>query len=122
VLVIAMTNRIELIDPAILRRGRFDHIIEVPMASVTEIRFLLDHLLAKIPCADDLKLQAYAESLAGRPLSDVSFLIREAARVTAKSGRDAIDHAAVDTALADMNDAVRTAPKKREIGFTARQD
>jgi len=119
VLVVAMTNRIELIDPAILRRGRFDHIIEVPMASMVEVRYLLDHLLAQKPCAGDLDSQSYATALAGRPLSDVRFLIREAARLTARAGKDAIDHQTIRAALAEMNDAVRAPPKKRSIGFTA---
>lgn len=119
VLVVAMTNRIELIDPAMLRRGRFDHVIEVPMASVVEVRYLLDHLLAQKPCAGDLDSQSYAVALAGRPLSDVSFLIREAARLTAKTGKVAIDDHTIRTALAEINNAVRGARQMRSIGFTA---
>jgi SpoVK/Ycf46/Vps4 family AAA+-type ATPase len=53
VLIVAMTNRIEMIDPAILRRGRFDHIIEVGPASEEEVKSLLCvfHAMADtIPC------------------------------------------------------------------------
>jgi SpoVK/Ycf46/Vps4 family AAA+-type ATPase len=119
VLVVAMTNRIELIDPAILRRGRFDHVIEVPMASAVEVRYLLDHLLAQRPCASDVDPKSYAIALAERPLSDVGFLIREAARLTARAGKDAIDHQTIRAALAEMNHNVRGKPQKQRIGFTA---
>jgi cell division protease FtsH len=44
VLIIAMTNLIEVIDPAILRRGRFDHIIEVGMPSREDVASLVDSL------------------------------------------------------------------------------
>jgi len=41
VLIVAMTNRIDMIDSAILRRGRFDHVIKVDMASQIEVESLL---------------------------------------------------------------------------------
>src|SRR5262249_49403439 len=44
VLVVAMTNRIDMIDPAVLRRGRFDHVIKVEMASKAEVSDLLQKL------------------------------------------------------------------------------
>jgi cell division protease FtsH len=47
VLIVAMTNRIELIDPAILRRGRFDHLVTVSMASEEEVRSLLEKLIGE---------------------------------------------------------------------------
>ncbi|MDR2788655.1 MAG: ATP-binding protein, partial [Candidatus Accumulibacter sp.] len=48
VLIIAMTNRIDMIDPAIQRRGRFDHVIKVDFASEAEIQSLLDKLLSSL--------------------------------------------------------------------------
>jgi cell division protease FtsH len=49
VLIVAMTNRIEMIDPAILRRGRFDHVIKVDFASEVEVLSLLEKLLSTLP-------------------------------------------------------------------------
>ncbi|MEZ4285758.1 MAG: AAA family ATPase [Nitrospira sp.] len=49
VLIIAMTNRIDMIDPAILRRGRFDHVIKVDYASEMEVMSLLENLLRPFP-------------------------------------------------------------------------
>lgn len=56
VLIIAMTNMIEVIDPAILRRGRFDHILKVGMPSWDEVKALIEFLLSKLPKVVDLNL------------------------------------------------------------------
>lgn len=86
VLIIGMTNRIDMIDPAILRRGRFDHVIEVGYATRQEITDLLKSLLAKIPIDEDMKLENLANDLVGHPLSDVAFVVREGARLAARNG------------------------------------
>jgi len=86
VLIIGMTNRIEMIDPAILRRGRFDHIVEIGMPSATEIKSALKALLNNLPVSKDIDLEIIVNQLKDRPLSDAAFVIREAARLSAKSG------------------------------------
>jgi cell division protease FtsH len=117
VLIIAMTNVIEMIDPAILRRGRFDHVIKVDMASEPEVRSLLLNLLDKLPRASNIDVAELAKSLTGRPLSDVSFVVREAARLAAKAGKQRVDQESVASALAST--AARGAkPAPRKIGFT----
>jgi Cdc6-like AAA superfamily ATPase len=115
VLIIAMTNLIELIDPAILRRGRFDHIIEVGMPSRGEVKSLLDSLLGKIPTADDIDISPLLEALTGKPLSDAAFVVREAARLAAKAGKSQIDQDSITSALASLP---KDKDKKgRRIGF-----
>ena len=86
VLIIGMTNLIDLIDPAILRRGRFDHIIEVGMPSKDEVASLVESLLSKLPKSSDLVLDGIIDHLTGKALSDTAFVIREAARLSAKAG------------------------------------
>jgi len=115
VLIIAMTNLIELIDPAILRRGRFDHIIEVGMPSRGEVKSLLNSLLGKIPTADNIDISPLLKTLTGKPLSDAAFVVREAARLAAKAGKSHIDQDSITSALASL-------PKDKEkkggrIGF-----
>lgn len=99
VLIIGMTNRIEIIDPAILRRGRFDHVISVDMPMEEEVRALLLKLFSERPHEPSISLDEAVKVLVGRPLSDVSFLVREAARITAKAGKDRIDNANIQEAL-----------------------
>lgn len=116
VLVIGMTNRIEMIDPAILRRGRFDHVIEVPMATEQEVEALLSKLISERPCAEDLDISKAAKQLAGRPLSDVSFSVREASRLTAKSGKTRIEDELLQHAVTET--VSRGKPTtQRKIGF-----
>ncbi len=99
VLVIAMTNMIELIDPAVLRRGRFDHIIEVGMPSREEVASLIAALLEKLPVLQPLALDRMITALVGRPLSDAAFLVREAARLAVRAGKDHLDQQSLDEAL-----------------------
>jgi cell division protease FtsH len=116
VLVVGMTNRIEMIDPAILRRGRFDHVIEVNMASKEEIGSLLTQMLSERPCENDVDITMVAQSLSGRPLSDVSFVVREACRLTAKSGKGKIDHQSLITAMSALKTHEISQPHPK-IGF-----
>jgi SpoVK/Ycf46/Vps4 family AAA+-type ATPase len=99
VLIIAMTNLIEMIDPAILRRGRFDHIIEVGMPSREEVASLVNSLLSKLPKADDLNVDKVLDALTGKALSDSAFVIREAARLAAKAGKTELDQQSIMAAL-----------------------
>jgi cell division protease FtsH len=114
VLLIAMTNRIEMIDPAILRRGRFDHHIKVDFATVVEIAALLRKLLASLPTRGEIEVESLAGGLSGRPLSDVVFVVREAARLAARAGQDRVDQANLLAAL--QSTGSRTGSDRR-IGF-----
>jgi hypothetical protein len=116
VLVIGLTNRIDVIDPAMLRRGRFDHVIRVDFANGGEMLDLLRTLLDKAPVAADVDLDAYARRLAGRPLSDASFLVREGGRLAARARRKEIDAASLDEALASILARGEGAASRR-IGF-----
>ncbi|MDD4767081.1 MAG: ATP-binding protein [Desulfotomaculaceae bacterium] len=115
VLVIAMTNMINSIDPAILRRGRFDHIIEVKMPSQKEVSILLTSLLSKVPSAKDLNIKDLSLKLEGRPLSDVAFLLREAGRLAVKHNKEEIDNVALTSAFALLPQQVEGT--KNKIGF-----
>jgi len=108
VLIIAMTNLIEMIDPAILRRGRFDHIIKVSMPSREEVASLVDSLLTKLPKSEDLNVEKLLDALTNKALSDSSFVIREAARLAAKAGKTELDQTSIEAALNSL-------PKDREI-------
>ena len=99
VLVIAMTNRIEMIDSAILRRGRFDHVVKVEMASENEVLALLEKLIGELPHEGEMPLVPLARLLAGRPLSDVAFVVREAARLAARAGKAALDQSSLRQAF-----------------------
>jgi len=117
VLIVAMTNRVDMIDPAILRRGRFDHVIKVDYASETEVLSLLEKLLSSLPKADDVDAIPFAKELAGRPLSDVAFVVREAARLAARSGKNRLDQSSLLAALSSAPAREREGQTQRRIGF-----
>ena len=117
VLIVAMTNRIEMIDSAILRRGRFDHVVKVDMASEEEICALLTKLISELPHADDVDAIPLSKSFAGRPLSDVTFMVREGARLAARAGIDAIDQNSLLNAIKNTSARSEDGSSSRKIGF-----
>lgn len=114
VLVIAMTNMLDVIDKAILRRGRFDHVIEVKMPSSDEVESLLKSLFEKLPLANDVNIVEVAKKLAGRPLSDPAFLVKEAGRLAAKKSMYHINSVVIENALEEL---LQDKDKVRKIGF-----
>ena len=114
VLIIGVTNRIEMIDSAILRRGRFDHVVEVGMPSATEVSDLIDSLLEKVPVKDVIDTKEVVKALTGRALSDTAFVVREAARLAARAGKNTLNDDSLRKALANLPPVE---PKKRSIGF-----
>lgn len=117
VLIIAMTNRVDMIDPAILRRGRFDHVIKVDYANEAEVTSLLDKLLSGLPKEKDVDSPPLARELAGRPLSDVAFVVREGARLAARAGKSRLDQQSLLTALGAAPAREREGGAQRRIGF-----
>jgi Cdc6-like AAA superfamily ATPase len=104
VLIIAMTNLLENIDPAILRTGRFDHKIEVFMPTKNEIKIILNEALAKIPVENDINLEKIIEILIDKPRSDIAFVIKEVARLTAFKGKSKISQDEIDEVLKQTYD------------------
>ena len=60
VIVIAATNRLDIIDTALLRPGRFDRLIRVPLPDVTAREQILKLGFKKMPLADDVNLGMFA--------------------------------------------------------------
>ena len=116
VLVVGMTNRIDMIDSAVRRRGHFDHILHVNYPDKPEVTTLLTSLLKPLPVAEDVDVDKLAALLAGRPLSDAAFVVREAARLAAKARLSALDQTRLMQALSAAPD--RDGSKKQRIGFT----
>ena len=116
VLVVGMTNRLSSIDAAVLRRGRFDHVVTVDFATETEVTSLLESLTSGLPMDDRVQLPQFAKKLAGRPLSDAAFVIREGARLAARKRSPRIDLESLELALASALTQGQVAPRE-PIGF-----
>jgi Cdc6-like AAA superfamily ATPase len=98
VLVLATTNLRDALDPAILRKGRFDHSVHVDYPTKEEVELALRGMLKDR--AHNMKdLSKSSEALAGRAMSDVAWVVNEAARLTARAKRDAIEERDLNEAL-----------------------
>ncbi len=78
VVVIAATNRAELIDPALLRPGRFDRIIYVPPPDLKARKEIFKVHLKKAPLAGDVNIDRLAELTEGYTGADIEAVVREA--------------------------------------------
>lgn len=118
VVIFGMTNMLKDIDPAILRKGRFDNQIEVGPANKEEILAVLKYELTKTKAKARMDLGSYAEALKGRPLSDVSFMVRQAIRNAVHRGRQRVDEADLTAGLEKLKAAPQSAgAPHRAIGF-----
>lgn len=80
VFVIAATNRPDIIDPAMLRPGRLDKLLYVPLPGVLDRESILRTCCRKVPISSDVDLEAIANSphCTGYSGADLSALVREA--------------------------------------------
>ncbi len=109
VILIAATNRPDILDPALLRPGRFDRQIAVDRPDLQgRLEILKVHQKGK-PVAPDVDLQAVARRTPGFTGADLSNVLNEAALLTARSDRKLIDNKMLDEAI----DRVVAGPQKR---------
>ena len=113
VLIFAMTNMPEKIDSAIMRRGRFDHIIEVSMPTAQDIFGLLEKKFRELPIDPDVDAMALARLLDGHPMSDVTFVLKQAGVFAVRRGLDLIDKDCFRCAI----DQLPKQKKTSKIGF-----
>ncbi|NQZ54283.1 MAG: ATP-dependent zinc metalloprotease FtsH [Piscirickettsiaceae bacterium] len=87
VIVIAATNRPDVLDPALLRPGRFDRQVVVPLPDIRGREQILNVHLSKVPAADDVKASVIARGTPGFSGADLANLVNEAALFAAKTNK-----------------------------------
>ena len=87
VIVIAATNRPDVLDPALLRPGRFDRQVVVPLPDVRGREQILKVHMRKVPIADDVKPAIIARGTPGFSGADLANLVNEAALFAARANR-----------------------------------
>ena len=87
IIVMAATNRVDILDPAILRPGRFDRKIGVGRPDIKGREEILKVHAASKPLGDDVDLAKIAQTTAGFTGADLENLLNEAAILAAKNGR-----------------------------------
>ncbi|NPB09796.1 MAG: ATP-dependent metallopeptidase FtsH/Yme1/Tma family protein [Thermodesulfobacteria bacterium] len=91
IIVIAATNRPDILDPALLRPGRFDRQVVVPPPDVKGREKILEVHTKRIPLADDVDLAVLARSTPGFTGADLENLVNEAALIAARKGKNKVD-------------------------------
>ncbi|GAA4912966.1 ATP-dependent zinc metalloprotease FtsH [Nesterenkonia rhizosphaerae] len=109
IIVIAATNRPDVLDPALLRPGRFDRQIPVEAPDFAGRKAILAVHSKGKPMVPDVDLESVARKTPGFTGADLANVLNEAALLTARSNADLIDDRAIDEAI----DRVMAGPQKR---------
>jgi cell division protease FtsH len=99
VVVLAATNRPEILDPALLRPGRFDRRVTVSAPDQTGRRQILEVHTRGVPLAGDVDLSEVAASTPGMVGADLKNLVNEAALLAARRGHDRVTQSDFSDAL-----------------------
>jgi cell division protease FtsH len=91
VILIAATNRPDVLDPALLRPGRFDRQIVVDMPDVRGREMILKVHVRKIPLAEDVRLDVIARATPGLAGADLANIVNEAALLAARRNKLRVD-------------------------------
>ncbi|MCX7018515.1 MAG: CDC48 family AAA ATPase [Candidatus Sumerlaeota bacterium] len=118
VLVLAATNRIDLLDPAVLRPGRFDEIVTIPDPDIGERQRIFEVHLRNKPAADKISVKRLAEMAEGLSGSEIASIcaraamraVRRAVEETTAKGNDnprlQVEAADLDAALEEIVNAI----------------
>lgn len=109
IIIMAATNRADILDPALLRPGRFDRMIYVGVPDVRGREAILGVHTKKKPLANDVDLNTIARRTPGFTPADLENMVNEAALLTARDNRKLIT-------MADINEAsikVQAGPAKK---------
>ncbi len=92
VIVLAATNRADVLDKALMRAGRFDRQIYVDLPDLHERREIFEVHIKPLKLADNANLEFLAQQTPGFSGADIANLCNEAALIAARNGKEAIEH------------------------------
>jgi len=117
VILIAATNRPDVLDPALLRPGRFDRQVVVPNPDILGREKILRVHLAKVPTAPDVEAKVIARGTPGFSGADLANLVNEAALLAARRGRRVVTMDELEAA----KDKVLMGVERRSMVMTAEE-
>ena len=91
IIVLAATNRPDVLDPALLRPGRFDRQITVSMPDIKEREAILAVHVKKVPLAENVDISKLARGTSGMSGADLSNIVNEAAILAARKNKETVD-------------------------------
>jgi cell division protease FtsH len=111
VILIAATNRPDVLDPALLRPGRFDRRVVVPRPDVKGREGILRVHTRRVPIGDDVNIELLARQTPGFAGADLENLVNEAALLAARQNQDKVSMAEFEIA----KDKVLMGPERRSM-------
>ncbi|MEE3294871.1 MAG: ATP-dependent zinc metalloprotease FtsH [Pseudomonadota bacterium] len=114
VVLIAATNRPDVLDPALLRPGRFDRQVVVPNPDIIGREKILKVHTRKVPVASDVDLRVVARGTPGFSGADLANIVNEAALLAARRSKRLVTNAEFD----DAKDKVMMGPERRSMVMT----
>ena len=123
VIVLAATNRADVLDKALMRAGRFDRQIYVDLPDIRERQEIFEVHIKPLKLADDVNLEFLAQQTPGFSGADIANMCNEAALIAARNGKKAIHHQdfldAVDRIVGGLEKKkkVITPKEKKVIAF-----
>ncbi len=123
VIVIAATNRADVLDSALMRAGRFDRQIYVDLPNINERKEIFEVHIKPLKLADDVKIEFLAQQTPGFSGADIANMCNESALIAARNGKKAIHHQdfldAVDRIVGGLEkkNKVITPKEKKVIAF-----
>ena len=111
VIVIAATNRPDVLDKALLRPGRFDRQVMVSLPDIKGREQILKVHMRKIPAADDVQVTVLARGTPGFSGADLANLVNEAALFAARRGKSEVDMKDFE----DAKDKIYMGPERRSM-------
>ena len=120
VIVIAATNRADVLDSALMRAGRFDRQIYVDLPDIRERQEIFEVHIKPLKMADDVNIEFLAQQTPGFSGADIANMCNEAALIAARQGKKAIHHQdfldAVDRIVGGLEKKKkRITPKEKEV-------
>ena len=117
VIIISATNRPDVLDPALLRPGRFDRQIVVPNPDVTGREKILKVHMRNVPLAPDVKAMTIARGTPGFSGADLANLVNEAALLAARRGKKIVAMQEFE----DAKDKVMMGPERRSMVMSEKE-
>jgi cell division protease FtsH len=117
VIIIAATNRPDVLDPALLRPGRFDRQVVVPVPDVKGREMILDIYGKKTKLASDVDMAVIARGTPGFSGADLENLVNEAALLAARENREEVDASMLERA----KDKVMMGAERRSMIISPRE-
>jgi cell division protease FtsH len=123
IIVVAATNRADVLDPALLRPGRFDRQVVVGLPDLRGRTAILEVHMRKVPLADDVEAEVIARGTPGFSGADLANLVNEAALFAARAGLAQINMEQFERAKdkvmmgAERRSVVMTDEEKRLTAF-----